>query len=70
MTGLLDQFDGNMSSCFFTAQWTDSSSEEKIPWAFWTCDSEPRACPGKSPAGHKTPCRLHYIDYHTVKHIS
>lgn len=29
MTGLLDQFDGNMSSCFFTAQWTDSSSEEK-----------------------------------------
>ena len=29
MTGLHNQFDGNMSSCFFIAQWSDSSSEEK-----------------------------------------
>lgn len=29
MTGLHNQFDEKMSSCFFNAQWTDSSSKEK-----------------------------------------
>lgn len=29
MTVLHDQLEGNMSSCFFNAEWSDSSSEEK-----------------------------------------
>lgn len=30
VTGLPDQFDGNMSCCVFNAQWTNSSSEKNI----------------------------------------
>lgn len=70
MTGLHDQFDGAMPSYFFNSQQTDSSSEEKKLWEFERCDSEPCAHPGRSPAGHKTPCWVYYIDYLRGKHNS
>lgn len=72
VTELHGPFDGNMSHCFFNVQWTNSSSEEKKKKSqtFYVRDSEPGICPGRSPAGHKTPCWGHDIDDLIVKHNS